>query len=66
MTSTRIVPAVVLLAVLALLQGQLWLGRGSLPRVQEMQRVICVPTSGPSSISSTARFGSLNLEKSTP
>ena len=42
MTSTRIVPAVVLLAVLALLQGQLWLGRGSLPRVQEMQRQIAV------------------------
>ncbi len=42
MTSTRIVPAAVLLAVLALLQGQLWLGRGSLPRVQEMQRQIAV------------------------
>ena len=42
MTSTRIVPAVVLLAVLALLQGQLWLGRGSQPRVQEMQRQIAV------------------------
>ena len=42
MKSTRIVPAVVLLAVLLLLQGQLWLGRGSLPRVQEMQRQIAV------------------------
>ncbi len=42
MKGTRIVPAVVLLAVLALLQGQLWLGRGSLPRVQEMQRQIAV------------------------
>ena len=40
MKGPRIVPAVVLLAVLALLQGQLWLGRGSLPRVQEMQRQI--------------------------
>ncbi len=42
MKSTRIVPAVVLLAVLALLQGQLWVGRGSLPRVHEMQRQIAV------------------------
>lgn len=42
MKGTRIVPAVVLLAVLTLLQGQLWLGRGSLPRVQEMQRQIAV------------------------
>ncbi len=40
MKSTRIVPAVVLLAVLLLLQGQLWMGRGSLPRVHEMQRQI--------------------------
>ena len=45
MKGTRIVPAVVLLAVLALLQGQLWLGRGSLPRVQEMQRQIAVQQS---------------------
>ena len=42
MKSTRIVPAVVLLAVLLLLQGQLWMGRGSLPRVHEMQRQIAV------------------------
>ena len=42
MKSTRIVPAVVLLAVLVLLQGQLWMGRGSLPRVHEMQRQIAV------------------------
>ena len=40
MSPTRLVPAVVLLAVLALLQSQLWLSRGSLPRVQEMQRQI--------------------------
>ena len=36
---SRIVP-VILLALLAALQGQLWLGRGSLPQVQEMQRQI--------------------------
>lgn len=42
MKSTRIVPAVVLLSVLALLQGQLWMGRGSLPRVHEMQHQIAV------------------------
>ena len=42
MKSTRIVPAVVLLSVLALLQGQLWTGRGSLPRVHEMQHQIAV------------------------
>ncbi len=40
MAKTRWVPTVVLLAVLALLQSQLWLGRGSLPRVQDMQRQI--------------------------
>lgn len=33
----RLVP-VVLLALLAVLHAQLWLGRGSTPRVQEMQR----------------------------
>lgn len=33
----RLVP-VVLLALLAVLHAQLWLGRGSIPRVQEMQR----------------------------
>lgn len=42
MTRMRIIPAVVLLAVLALLQAQLWLGRGSLPRVKEMQRQIAL------------------------
>ena len=42
MMSARAVPTVVLLAVLAMLQGQLWLGRGSLPRVHEMQRQIAV------------------------
>lgn len=34
---SRIVP-IVLLALLAALQTQLWSGRGSIPRVQEMQR----------------------------
>ena len=38
---SRIVP-VVLLALLAALHAQLWLGRGSVPRVQEMQRRIDV------------------------
>ena len=33
----RLVP-VVLLALPAVLHAQLWLGRGSIPRVQEMQR----------------------------
>ncbi|MFN7856283.1 MAG: septum formation initiator family protein [Acidovorax sp.] len=37
--ASRVVP-VVLLALLAALQGQLWLGRGSAPRVNEMQRQI--------------------------
>ncbi len=37
--ASRIVPAV-LLALLAALHAQLWLGRGSLPRVHEMQRQI--------------------------
>jgi len=36
---SRLIP-VVLLAVLAALHAQLWLGRGSVPRVQEMQRKI--------------------------
>ena len=36
---SRLVP-VVLLALLAALHAQLWLGRGSLPRVNEMQRQI--------------------------
>lgn len=35
----RLIP-IVLLAVLAALHAQLWLGRGSVPRVQEMQRKI--------------------------
>lgn len=35
----RVVP-VVLLALLAALHAQLWLGRGSVPRVNEMQRQI--------------------------
>lgn len=35
--ASRFIP-VVLLALLAALHAQLWLGRGSLPRVQEMQR----------------------------
>jgi cell division protein FtsB len=35
--ASRLVP-VVLLALLAALHAQLWLGRGSIPRVQEMQR----------------------------
>lgn len=34
---SRLVP-VVLLVLLAALHAQLWLGRGSIPRVQEMQR----------------------------
>lgn len=37
----RLVP-VVLLALLAAVHAQLWLGRGSLPRVNEMQRQIDV------------------------
>ncbi len=36
---SRIVP-VILLALLAALHAQLWLGRGSLPRVNEMHRQI--------------------------
>lgn len=36
---SRIVP-VILLALLAALHAQLWLGRGSLPRVNAMQRQI--------------------------
>ena len=38
---TRLVP-VILLALLAALHAQLWLGRGSVPRVNEMQRQIDV------------------------
>ena len=37
MRGFRLIP-LVLLALLALLQGQLWLGRGSVPRVQQLQR----------------------------
>ena len=37
MRGFRLIP-LVLLALLALLQGQLWLGRGSMPRVQQLQR----------------------------
>jgi cell division protein FtsB len=36
---SRLVP-VILLALLATLHAQLWLGRGSVPRVAEMQRQI--------------------------
>ena len=36
---SRIVP-VILLALLGIVHAQLWLGRGSLPRVHEMQREI--------------------------
>lgn len=36
---SRVVP-VILLALLAGLHAQLWLGRGSIPRVNEMQRQI--------------------------
>lgn len=38
---SRLVP-VILLALLAALHAQLWLGRGSVPRVNEMQRQIDV------------------------
>ena len=38
---SRIIP-VILLALLAALHAQLWLGRGSVPRVNEMQRQIDV------------------------
>ena len=38
---SRIVP-VILLALLGIVHAQLWLGRGSVPRVQEMQREIAV------------------------
>ena len=34
------IPAMVLVAVLVLLQSQLWFSRGSLPSVQQMQRQI--------------------------
>ena len=40
---SRLVP-VVLLALLAALHAQLWLGRGSIPRVQEMQRQLAAQT----------------------
>lgn len=40
---SRLVP-VVLLALLAALHAQLWLGRGSIPRVQEMQRQLDAQT----------------------
>lgn len=36
MRGIRLIP-LVLLALLALLQAQLWLGRGSIPRVQQLQ-----------------------------
>ena len=36
------IPAMVLVAVLVLLQSQLWFSRGSLPRVNAMQRQIDV------------------------
>ena len=36
MRGSRLIP-LVLLALLLMLQGQLWLGRGSLPRVQALQ-----------------------------
>ena len=39
---SRIIP-VILLALLAALHAQLWLGRGSLPRLNEMNRQIEVP-----------------------
>lgn len=39
--TSRVVP-VVLLALLAVLHAQLWLGRGSVPDVKEMQRKIDV------------------------
>jgi cell division protein FtsB len=41
--ASRLVP-VVLLALLAALHAQLWLGRGSIPRVQEMQRQLAAQT----------------------
>ncbi|WP_298207999.1 septum formation initiator family protein [Acidovorax sp.] len=37
--ASRIVP-IILLALLGTLHAQLWLGRGSVPRVNEMQRQI--------------------------
>jgi cell division protein FtsB len=37
--STRIVP-VLLIALLAILHGQLWFGRGSVPNVAKLQREI--------------------------
>ena len=40
MPRKNLAPAVVLLAVLGLLQSQLWFSRGSLPHVQAMQRQI--------------------------
>lgn len=41
--ASRLVP-VVLLALLATVHAQLWLGRGSIPRVQEMQRQLDAQT----------------------
>ncbi|EER60824.1 Septum formation initiator [Acidovorax delafieldii 2AN] len=41
--ASRLVP-VVLLALLAAVHAQLWLGRGSIPRVQEMQRQLDAQT----------------------
>ena len=37
MRGFRLIP-LILLALLAMLQSQLWLGRGSMPRVQQLQR----------------------------
>ena len=37
MRGSRLIP-LVLLALLVLLQSQLWLGRGTIPRVQQLQR----------------------------
>lgn len=39
MVANRVVP-VILLALLAVVVGQLFLGRGSVPRVREMQRAL--------------------------
>ena len=41
----RLVP-VVLLALLAVLHAHLWLGRGSIPRLQEMQRQVDEQSAG--------------------
>ncbi len=58
MRGIRLIP-LVLLALLAMLQGQLWLGRGSMPRVQQLQRQMTEQkTANASAAQANARLGS--------